>query len=128
MQRGCTVTAHHQQICNQHQAVLQHDHTSSRNSERSTASAHSVVEYYLDVCPPQQGVSNRSKPQSLCVVGMSHIVQHALSGHAVDGQAQCQPTVDDQGEHTNPDGQLQVTHPCDSHWLHTSVARTCYMP
>lgn len=67
------------------------------------------VENHLDVCPPQQRVSDGSKPQSLSVVGMSHIVQHHLSGHAVDGQAQCQPATNDQRKHTNPDGQLQYT-------------------
>ena len=42
---------------------------------------------------------------------MAHIVQHHLSGHTVDGQAQCQPPSDDQGEHTNPDCDLQYTCP-----------------
>lgn len=63
---------------------------------------------YLDVCPPQQGVGDRGKPQGLSVVGVAHIVQHHLSGHAVDGQAQRQPARDDQGKHTNPDGNLQA--------------------
>ena len=101
--------------CNQHQhqAVLYKDH------ETSEAGTHSMVEDYLDVCPPQQGVSNRSKPQSLSVVGMPHIVQHHLSGYTVDGQAQCQPAVDDEREHTDPDGQLQNA----QHLLHTLALR-----
>ncbi len=64
------------------------------------------VEVYLDVRPPQQGVGNSSKPQSLSVVGMSHVVQHHLSGHAVDCEAQSQPASDNQREDTNPDCDL----------------------
>ena len=64
------------------------------------------LEAHLDVCPPQQGVGNGSKPQSLSVVGMSHVVQHHLSGHTVDSEAQSQPASDDQREDTNPDRDL----------------------
>jgi len=67
------------------------------------------LEAHLDVRPPQQGVGNSSKPQSLSVVGMSHIVQYHLSGHTVDSEAQSQPASDDQGEDTNPDRDLHHT-------------------
>lgn len=67
------------------------------------------LEAHLDVRPPQQGVGNSSKPQSLSVVGMSHIVQYHLSGHTVDSEAQSQPASDDQREDTNPDRDLHHT-------------------
>lgn len=68
-----------------------------------------ALEAHLDVRPPQQGVGNSSKPQSLSVVGMSHIVQYHLSGHTVDSEAQSQPASDDQREDTNPDRDLHHT-------------------
>ena len=66
---------------------------------------------HLDVSPPEEGVGHSSKPEGLSVVGVPHIVQHHLSGHTVDGQAQSQPPGDDQGEHPDPDGDLQQRQP-----------------
>ena len=66
----------------------------------------SEQKFHLNVCPPQERVSNSSKPQSLSVVGVTNVVEDHLSGHAVDGEAQGQHAVDDQGEHSNPNGEL----------------------